>query len=200
MFGDNDYPICHLSDECEVITKVTTPTTIGFNFTNDGVKFVKIENITEESKFITDGMMYISDECNKAMKRSQLREGDILFSIAGAIGRCAVVTSDILPANINQALAIVRLKNDTRFDRDFLLVTLKSGYVQKQYLELKRGAAQLNLSLKDVGNFLIPVPPDAEQKRFVELYHQSDKSKYCERKRKMIQFIRSIQEVQNDAK
>jgi len=182
MFGNEDFPTCKLIDECVVITKGTTPTTIGFNFTDAGVNFVKIENITAEGKFIADGMMYISEKCNEAMKRSQLKIGDILFSIAGAIGRSAIVTDEILPANINQALAIVRLKEDTKFIKGFLLAALKSEYVEKQYLALKRGAAQLNLSLKDVGNFTIPIPPVEMQESFVTLYEQSDKSKYHEMK------------------
>ena len=74
LFGDEDFPTSKLIDESIVITKGTTPTTIGFNFSDDGVNFVKIENITSEGKFMTDGMMYISDECNEAMKRSQLKK------------------------------------------------------------------------------------------------------------------------------
>ena len=192
MFGDEDFPTCKLIDESIVITKGTTPTTIGFNFSDDGVNFVKIENITSEGKFITDGMMYISDECNEAMKRSQLKKGDILFSIAGAIGRSAIVTEEILPANINQALAIVRLKEDTKLIKGFLLAALKSEYVEKQYLALKRGAAQLNLSLKDVGNFTIPIPHKALQEQFVAFYEQSDKSKF-----EIKQSIKNITEVIN---
>ena len=192
MFGDEDFPTCKLIDESIVITKGTTPTTIGFNFSDDGVNFVKIENITSEGKFITDGMMYISDECNEAMKRSQLKKGDILFSIAGAIGRSAIVTEEILPANINQALAIVRLKEDTKLIKGFLLAALKSEYVEKQYLALKRGAAQLNLSLKDVGNFTIPIPHKALQEQFVAFYEQSDKSKF-----EIKQSIKNIIEVIN---
>ena len=46
--------------------------------------------------------------------RSQLQAGDILFSIAGALGRTAVVTEEILPANTNQALAILRIKKDIK--------------------------------------------------------------------------------------
>ena len=192
MFGDEDFPTCKLIDESIVITKGTTPTTIGFNFFDDGVNFVKIENITSEGKFMTDGMMYISDECNEAMKRSQLKKGDILFSIAGAIGRSAIVTEEILPANINQALAIVRLKEDTKLIKGFLLAALKSEYVEKQYLALKRGAAQLNLSLKDVGNFTIPIPHKALQEQFVAFYEQSDKSKF-----EIKQSIKNITEVIN---
>ena len=180
MFGNKEYSICQLSDQCEIITKGTTPTTIGYNFTTDGVRFIKIENITEEGKFDTAKMMHISDECNMIMKRSQLKSGDLLFSIAGAIGRCAVVTNDILPANINQALAIIRLRKDAQLSRNFLFAVLKSSYVEKQYKGLRRGGAQLNLSLKDIGNFKILLPPESEQENFIDLYKQVDKSKYRE--------------------
>lgn len=178
MFGDGEFPICKLADECKIITKGTTPTTLGFNFTDSGVNFVKIENISSEGHFIMDKMMYIDEKCNEAMKRSQLENGDILFSIAGAIGRCAIVSDEILPANINQALAIVRLKRNSKLSRGFLLAALKSGYVERQYMILKRGAAQLNLSLKDVGNFSIPIPPAAKQDEYVRIAAQSDKSKF----------------------
>lgn len=180
MFGNKEYSICQLSDQCEIITKGTTPTTIGYNFTTDGVRFIKIEDITEEGKFDTAKMMHISDECNMIMKRSQLKSGDLLFSIAGAIGRCAVVTNDILPANINQALAIIRLRKDAQLSRNFLFAVLKSSYVEKQYKGLRRGGAQLNLSLKDIGNFKILLPPESEQENFIDLYKQVDKSKYRE--------------------
>ena len=177
MFGAEEYPICKLADECVVITKGTTPTTIGYNFTNEGVNFVKIENITGDGHIIKDGMMYISEDCHEAMKRSQLKEGDILFSIAGAIGRSAVVSGEVLPANINQALAIVRLKDDAPFTRGFLMATLQSGYVEKQYMALKRGVAQLNLSLKDVGAFNIPIPPKEKQDEYVQMAERSEESK-----------------------
>jgi type I restriction enzyme S subunit len=45
-------------------------------------------------------------------------------------------------------------------------------------MELKRGVAQLNLSLKNIGDFKIPVPPIAEQRRYVQLVERSDKSKF----------------------
>ena len=178
MFGEDKFPVCTLSKECDLITKGTTPTTIGFNFTDSGANFIKIENIDEHGNFIREGMMFISDACHEAMKRSQLKEDDILFSIAGAIGRCAVVPSDILPANINQALAIVRLKSGSVLDKKFVMAALQSDYVVEQYMELKRGVAQLNLSLKNIGDFKVPVPPMSEQRRYVQLVEHSDKSKF----------------------
>lgn len=173
MFGADEFPVCTLSEECALITKGTTPTTIGFNFANDGVNFVKIENIDEHGNFNREGMMSISETCHEVMKRSQLKEDDILFSIAGAIGRCAVVSNDILPANINQALAIIRLKKESVLDRKFVMAALKSDYVIEQYMELKRGVAQLNLSLKNIGDFRVPVPPIDAQKDMLRLSNRA---------------------------
>ena len=98
-----------LGDVADVITKGTTPTSIGYEFVNKGINFIKVESINEDGAFIENKFAYITDECDKKLSRSQLQENDILFSIAGAIGRVAIVDKNILPANTNQALAIIRL-------------------------------------------------------------------------------------------
>ena len=101
----------NLGDLCKTITKGTTPTSVGFKFTDEGVNFIKVESISRSGEFIPNKFAHISNDCNNALKRSQLLEGDILFSIAGALGRTAIVTSDVIPANTNQALSIIRLKD-----------------------------------------------------------------------------------------
>lgn len=88
-----------VADIAEVITKGTTPTTLGYDFQDRGVNFMKIECFDENGTFIPDKVTHISEECNDKLKRSQLKAGDIMFSIAGAIGRVAIVTEEMLPAN-----------------------------------------------------------------------------------------------------
>ena len=144
-----------LGEIASLITKGTTPTSIGENFEKNGINFVKIESISEEGKFIKEKFAFISNECNQKLKRSQLKENDILFSIAGAIGRVAIVAKEILPANTNQALAIIRI--DDKYDKEFLLYLLKSSFIIKQYNRKKQGVAQINLSLKDISELEIPI-------------------------------------------
>ena len=100
-----------LGDIATTITKGTTPTTIGFDFVDKGINFVKIESISDNGSFLKEKFGHIEEHCNKKMQRSQLQENDVLFSIAGAIGRVAIVNKEILPANTNQALAIIRIAN-----------------------------------------------------------------------------------------
>lgn len=58
----------------------------------------------------TDIKYITEDVHNNLLKRSQLQENDLLMTITGRIGTCAVVTKDCLPANINQHIVRIRLK------------------------------------------------------------------------------------------
>jgi len=155
----------NLKSLCDVITKGTTPTTLGFDFVNRGINFIKIENITADNKIVHYGLAQIDTVCHDKLKRSQLKAGDILFSIAGAIGRCAIVDEGVLPANTNQALAIIRLRDDAKVDKRYLLAYLQSENIINQYSTMKQGVAQLNVSLTNIGDFEIFLPPlEAQQK------------------------------------
>jgi len=155
---DLKWPNYKLSELCELITKGTTPTSIGFNFTDSGINFVKIESITGNGNFIASKFAYISEECHNALSRSKLKEGDVLFSIAGALGRTAVVTPDILPANTNQALAILRLKPEAKVLPQFLEYLLLTDTANAQSKQSTTGVAQQNISLGQLGEYSLPVP------------------------------------------
>ena len=163
-----------LGDIATVVTKGTTPTTMGFQFEDNGINFVKIESISEDGSFLKEKFSHISDECNVQMRRSQLQENDILFSIAGAIGRSAIVTKEILPANTNQALAIIRVP-EGKIDYNYLLYALSSSAINQQATQHQQGVAQLNISLKNVSDFLLPIYTEAMQKRIVHNLKKIDK-------------------------
>lgn len=158
-----------LSEIAGLITKGTTPTTLGYEFQEDGVNFLKIECFDENGGFIESKVAHISEECNEKLKRSQLKAGDVLFSIAGAIGRVAIVTEEMLPANTNQALAIIRI-SDEQVYLPYIKLILTSPIVIEQFEKKKQGVAQLNLSLKDINEISIPLPSKEKQVELAELF------------------------------
>ncbi|MBK1642862.1 hypothetical protein CKO12_13485 [Chromatium okenii] len=162
-----------LGDLTALVTKGTTPTSIGHSFTKEGINFIKIESISSTGQFIEEKFAHVSADCHTVLKRSQLQSGDILFSIAGALGRTAFVTDDILPANTNQALSIIRLKHDPNLSPEFVRKALETGFVLEQVEKVKGGVAQQNLSLAQVNNFNIPIPPIHEQRRIVTILDQA---------------------------
>jgi type I restriction enzyme S subunit len=145
-----------LSEITSLITKGTTPSSIGESFKDTGVNFIKIETLTEEGEFIKDKIEYIDEVTHEKLKRSQIHANDVLFSIAGALGRCAIVPKSICPANTNQALAIIRLKENV--NPEFILEYLKSDLIKKHIEKVQVKGAQPNLSLKNINDFFVPVP------------------------------------------
>jgi type I restriction enzyme M protein len=183
--GSSSVEWAKLEDMSEIITKGTTPTTIGYDFIEQGVNFIKIESIAEYGKFTPSKFAHISDKCHAELKRSQLENGDILFSIAGALGRVAVVNKEILPANTNQALAIIRLKNKSL--SKFISMFLTSEEVIEKIQNIKVGVAQYNISLKQIGEIEVPViSDDLSEKMIFEIEEQE---KIVESNKKLIEMM-----------
>jgi len=168
-----------LAEESEIITKGSTPTTLGFEFEQDGVPFVRAQNLVDGTVSIEVDPLYISQATHKALKRSQILPADVLLSIAGTIGRAAVVPDETGPMNCNQAVAIIRPSG--RIDRRFLLHWFSSNDARSQISKGKVTATISNLSLSEIGKLNIPLPPLDEQRRIAAIL---DKADALRRKRK----------------
>ena len=155
-----------LGELATLITKGTTP----LDKSNTGVvNFVKIESIDESSGNITITQKISLDEHNGYLRRSQLKENDILFSIAGTLGRVTSIKKSILPANTNQALSIIRLKDGYL---DYVKTYLKGKAVTDFIKENPTIGAQPNLSLDQVTNLEITIPSVSEQIQIGILFEQ----------------------------
>ena len=150
-----------------VISKGTTPSTIGKDITDEGeVRFLKSENIVDNSLSVYP-QFFIDKETNEILKRSILLEGDILFVIAGAsIGKTTILTKEFSPSNTNQAVSFIRLKPNE--NNKFVWYWLISSNIQEQMWVVSVQSAQPNLSMENLGNFHIPYPPISEQQQIVE--------------------------------
>src|SRR5690554_329229 len=154
-----------LGDISELITKGTTPQT----FSEEGVNYVKIECLNGIN-IIKNRCLFISEKThNKELKRSILQIDDVLFAIAGAtVGKIGVVTKDILPANTNQALAIIRLKN--KRSNTFLIPILSSRRMKKYIFQSMSVGAQPNLSLKQINDFRFAAPFESKEQQKIATF------------------------------
>ena len=148
-----------LGDISSLITKGSTPK----DKSGTGkVNFIKVENINDFSGDIVSMSKISLEEHQGYLKRSQLQEGDILFSIAGTLGRVTSVNKAILPANTNQALSIIRLKEE---NLEYVKTCLKGNVVADFIRRNPTIGAQPNLSLEQVSNLEIEIPSEAEQEK-----------------------------------
>ncbi len=157
------YPLTKLKKKSILITSGATPLSKGDSYTDDtsiGVPFVR----SGEIKDITfEDCIYIKPEIHNTMlKSSQLKNGDLLIAIVGAtIGEVGIY-NHTREANINQAIALVRLSNELSpiFAKDFYKSSIGSFILDRA----KRPVARANINLDEIGILPIPVPPLDKQK------------------------------------
>ena len=156
------WEIRKLKSLVSIISKGTTPSTLGREIISSGkIRFLKAENI-QDNIIVNEPKFFIDEETDNIMKRSKLQSQDILFVIAGAtIGKTAIVCDDILPANTNQAVSFIRLKNIN--DSKYIWYYLQSNYIKVNLNLLSVQSAQPNLSMQDMGNFQLCYPDERER-------------------------------------
>ncbi|WP_339004059.1 restriction endonuclease subunit S [Fusobacterium polymorphum] len=157
-----------LGNICEKISKGTTPRGED-GYTEEGVNFLRVENIGNNNSIDLSRVKYISkDTHNGFLKRSILKEKDILISIAGTLGRTAIVKKEDLPANINQAISFIRLVDNNNFLEKFIVFYLNSPIIKETLLGQVKVTAIPNLTLEIISDIKFSLPPLNEQKRIVE--------------------------------
>lgn len=162
-----------------LITKGSTPTTYGHEFveqSENSIRFVGAYNCSFDGKFKSDSEKWISKEADELLKRSKLNDKDCIICIVGnTIGSNFLVSKEIIPANINQNVAIIRA-DERKVNSRYLHYWIMSPYIQYQVQQEASTQAQPSLSLKQVGDFTIALPPLNEQKRIAKILSTWDKA------------------------
>ena len=155
-----------LSELCTAITKGTTPTTLGKAFTKSGINFIKAESILNNHSVDFDKFSFIDDKTNKMLGRSIIHSGDIVFTIAGTLGRFALIDESVIPANTNQAVAIIR--SDTKIiSPEYLYSFFIGNWHNNYYTKRIQQAVQANLSLGTIKSLPIPILEKNEMKSYL---------------------------------
>lgn len=158
-----------------LITKGASPKWQGIDYCNEGVLFVTSENVRKGFLDLSK-KKYLSHKINEILPRSVLHRNDILVNIVNAsIGRAAIFDSDEL-ANINQAVALVRV-DPKKINTIFLLTFLNSEEARKTYDFVKVGGDKSNISLKNISELMIPVVSIAQQENLAAFVQEIEKSK-----------------------
>ena len=122
-------------------------------------------NITKEGQIVFDKNTYISWEKYEESPEIKVEEEDLLIVKTGSsYGKAAIIQSLPEKATINPQLAIMKY---VLCDRYYLHYVLSSSMAYRQYEKFVVGAATPTFSQEDLANFVLPLPPLAEQMRIV---------------------------------
>ncbi len=168
----HEWTLANLETLSAFITKGSTPTTYGFSWQPDGVLFLRSECVAENGLDLSESM-YISDAAHSSLRRSEIKEGDLLITITGNVGR-VVVFKNSARANINQHIARVRI-TAPEVDRDFVFHFLSLPQYRRHFISITTGQAYPQISLKQVRKASVPLPPTkAEQEAIATALSDAD--------------------------
>ena len=161
---DGEWKLYELKSRTETITKGTTPKDKSWQ---GEVNYIKTESINRDSGSLVRTASTSLEEHLGYLKRSQLKEGDVLFSIVGTLGVVGLVDKKDLPANTNQQIAIIRLNRDNAI---FMLNFLKSPRIKSFIKSDSTIGAQPSLSLWQIEKIKVSLPPSLEEQQSIGTY------------------------------
>ena len=162
------WPIGNVSDLADVISGYAFKSTW---FGEGSSKVIRIGDLKNGQIDRKNAATF--DEKNNPIKQQfKIKSGDILMAMSGAtVGKIAVATEESEGAYLNQRVVIIRSRSVE--GSDYLKYVFSGSYLDKLLLSAG-GAAQPNLSPKDLASMEIPLPPLAEQKRIAAILDKAD--------------------------
>ena len=187
MFGD---PVHNTkgwnTDTCKNLTSKigsgATPKGGRESYGTEGISLIRSMNVYN-NRFEYKDLAYITDEQADKLSNVTIEENDVLLNITGAsVARCCVVPKDLIPARVNQHVAIVRCKD--RLLPEFLCNLFTENSFQRLLWSIATsgGATREAITKQQIEDLVLIVPPIELQERFATFVHQIDKSKVAIKK------------------
>ena len=122
-----------------------------------GVPIVRVNNFKDGCVDIRDALT-IDPEIEAKFKRSRLQGGELLLTLVGTMGLCAIVPNELHGWNVARAVGVVPLKGDV--DKRWLTFALRSQPSQDFIETHANTTVQPTFNLRDLARLPIPMPPD----------------------------------------
>ena len=164
-----------LGDYCLKIGSGSTPKGGSTVYVESGTSFIRSQNVYNLS-FDYNGLTHITEEAANKLKGVTVFDEDILLNITGdSVARTCIVPNDVLPARVNQHVAIVRVDRKKMNGR-FLNYYLASPRMQAYMLSLAvgKGASRNAMTKQMIENFEVPCPPLDTQQRIATILSRYD--------------------------
>ena len=152
-----------LGDICSKIGSGATPRGGKEAYSTSGIPIIRSQNVLDWS-FSSNGLAYLNDEQAKTLSNVEVHQGDILLNITGdSVARACIVPSDVIPARVNQHVAILRPKEKAnatfilawlQTNKDLLLKLASSGATRNALTKRMLEGLDINLPSIDIQNHI----------------------------------------------
>ena len=125
-------------------------------------------DFTETHEIDYSTCVYVTEERYKQDSKIQLKNGDILITKDGTLGKVAQVKGLEMPATLNGGVFVVRCK-DGSLENRFILHYLLSNHFQSVVEQQKTGSTISHLTQTLFSRLMIPLPPLEVQREIVRI-------------------------------
>ena len=135
-------------------------------YKTEGIHLIRSLNIYDYS-FQFDNLACIDEDQAAGLDNVRVQQNDVLLNITGAsVARCAMVPSYLLPARVNQHVAIIRA-DEAKVSPHYLLDAINSDFHKQKLLSYAQGGATREALTKEtISGFEIVVPPTLVMSRY----------------------------------
>lgn len=160
---------CRLGDVCLVKGGKRIPAGCTLTEVDTGHKYIRVADMKNGSVNI-DTVKYITDEIHDKIKAYKISKDDVYITVAGTIGDSGIIPAELDNANLTEnADKLVLFNGINKYCLHFFI---SSSFFQEQISDAITKVGQPKLAIIRIQNFLIPLPPLAEQKKIVEILEQ----------------------------
>ena len=165
--------VSHRIDEvCDVLSGKRIPKGETFSPRPTEYRYITVSDMGE--KYISsDTLQFITSHTEKQITRYKVRNGDIIISVAGTLGKLNIITPDLDGVNLTENCD--RFTNFKGINPEYLYHVLSSDLIQSQIEASKTKNGQPKLALERIRNFVVPVPHQIRQEQFVGVMNSIDK-------------------------
>jgi type I restriction enzyme, S subunit len=164
----------------DVSTRITDGVHQKPNYTESGVPFISVKDITT-GKLIFDSCKFISpEEHARYTRRCKPEKFDILYTKVGATyGRPAIIDTD-REFSIYVSVCLIKPRKEL-IDPHFLAAAMGTSAIKRQADKRIKGIGVPDLHLDQIQNFLVPLPPLPLQQKFAAIVESVERQKAAQR-------------------
>jgi len=139
-----------------------------YDFTEDGIKVIKITQLLPNGKLDTENVSYIDEKRLDEFRELLIKSGDILMALTGGtIGKIIRVKEVNEPLVQNYRVGNFYPINE-KLSKDFLFWLLSSNLILEQIFYVQRETGQPNIGKENFNKMIFGLPPKEEQNQIVE--------------------------------
>ena len=144
------------------------------NYLDEGIPFIRISNI-QEYKMDWQDAVFISEKENQKEEKTQLFEGDLVFSKIGTIDRVGYLDGTYPVYNMSQNVIGMKFNKETKLIllSKFLKIIFSLQFGKEQLVKEATFQVQPKLTLDNIRNIKIPLPPLDFQLQIIELFEKA---------------------------